>query len=1668
MNSKHIPFGALTSRNGSRLEPLSRSSRRESALILPKGRWSGLTSAAARFERRTKLSALLAICFLSSVFCPLPSALAGSFSGNARVEISDATGGLSWSNSVNALTVQCWFKLSIPSGLNLSENMTILVNRTNGSISDPHAYHLWYDKAGRNIQFSTKGTTPWQGVLIPKPSMDRWYHVAVVRSGNGLTAYVDGQVVTNTSIAVGDSRSTNGVSIGGWGDAKYLYGEVQEVAIYQLARTATAIGLTMFTDQPTNTSELKGYYKLGYSTNAAYFYRNFANTKPLGTDPAVRAGPGAVRFEETDQKGEQSLFDSQVNGGKNAVMPLSGAFAWQQSVFSRAVPGVPFDLSIAYSQGPGSAALGPGWSHSFNTKVSAEGQTVNKVSNWQGGIETWDTTNNTAGATWITRHGEYRGQLTEDGSGSVFWTNAQQRVYRFEPPRTGASLAGNLTAIRDLNGNSMQIQWDPNPDYARITNVVDSAGGNYRFYYNAQNLLTNVTFGDWQIRFGYTNITVFGQPLDFLASKTLTNTGFNYYNVATTTWRFFYNTNNGLLEKIVNPSGSTNVYVQYDDYGRRTNTFNALGEATRTEYGTPGNRQTRTTDAGGFQWIDTYDRSGRVISQRNPLGHETRYGYDEHGNRTAITDANGNTMLLGYDERGNVLAQTNALGEVTLRTYHPFFNKPLTETDPVGWTTTNSYDPNGNLLARSDVLGPLASYSYTTNGLLRTATDANGHTTTNTYNTIGFVTAQTDTAGATTQFSPNELGWNTQATNALNQASSYYFDFNGKTKLWSDPLGRGYVYVYDASGNVLSQRDAKAQFTFFTYDALGRKTSETDRAGAITRFAYTARGQLAYVTNALGRVTSFQYDAANRRTAVVDALGNTNTTVYDANGNAVATIDPLGRRWSKVVDRLNRVVAEADPLGQVSQTLYDAAGRIREMIAPDGNRTTESYDGRGRLTNWVDAVGSSWGYAYDRGGNLTNVTDAKGGNYAMVYGPRDERVLERNQDGKVWTYTYDPLLRVKTQTEPNGTVRTLTYDVGGRLTNVAFSTGRSDTFQYDNNDNPTIVARTGSGPATASQMTYDSMDRVLQYTDAFAKTISYAYNALGRQTTLTYPDGKTLTQSYDAVDRLTNQVFQFNAQTYTTSYAYDAAGRLVQRTYPNGIVQNNTFDPADQLTGLSHALPSPQVGTLNVALAYAHDRNGSTVRVTELGVFPRSKPADRDEIARYTAAARLIDRQITLSNQLSTIAYQYDNSGNMTNANGGGQTWALTYDEDNRTSSLFWDSGITSKLITNRYDALGRRVARTVDGVETRYVLNLAGDMERTLCDVNPTGTILAWYVHGPDLAFKINVEGSLNCYHTDAQGNVIALTGAGGVNLAEFAYTPYGRSLGSTNYVGLPALETQPFLFVGGLGVMEEQGVPGLYFMRARYYSAAAGVFLSTDPVRNIGPTWRPIAYAYANGNPLRYNDPKGEFGWLVGALVGGGLDLAFQLVENGGNFNEVNWGSVAGSALAGALSGGISTGAKFAALQGGKALAANVVLGAATGAIGKLTEIGLEKGANAFGTSVGSDASWGDVGWSAAFGALGGIGFGGTADDLGQQSLKRAEAQYARTAGIHAGLAGKQVQRLVSPQLALDLAETITLKSELSKRILIQSMRSSASGEVSGAVKNSGLEYARTQFGW
>lgn len=1425
--------------------------------------------------------------------------MAASFPSNAYVRVLDPTGGLSITNN-NQFTVACWFKLSVPSGVAVAQDMTILAS---GRASDRYPFALRYNATNGRIEFVAKGaTTTFTYPLLSNPYLERWYHVAVYRDNAEYRAFIDGyELQQQYPSDIGASSNTNGWWIGGWENTKYLYGEVQEVAFYQSAiKDGSDIRHLMYADL-SQESTIKGYFKLGVSTNSQDGFKNLSPNPPSGTEYGTSGGAGTITFEETDQSGEQSRYDSRKNSGSDSIAPLSGAFTWEYSVFARPTPGIAFDLPIMYSSGNAfsgdrigdfepfaNPSMGAGWRHFFETRMvpgraSPQDQVIVQ---WTGARETW--THSTNG--YQPQHKEYRGELTNTVSGDYEWTTPDRKVFRFIDPGSTNQNKGLLTEIRDFNGNRVQIQYLADIATKVVTQVVDSASGTYRFAYNGPRL-TSVTFQAWTVAFTYNASNL------LTAIERFGPTG--QYAAVNTKWQFAYS--NGLLTRIIDPRGNTNVWVNYDAYGRKTNEVDALNRARQTAYNVPSKRQIRHTDPANNHWIETLDRKGRLVALQDPLTNSTRYAYDDRGNTIAITQPLGWRTTYAYDDRANKIAETNELGQVTTWTYN-WFNKATSETNPVGWGTRWTYDAGGNLLRQHDDLGTMVAYTYESNGLVKTAADANGHVTKFAYDTNGFMIATTDAAGNTTRLGVNEWNWKLAVTNALGKVGRMFYDLNGNVTRTEDPLSRTFFTYCDPNGNLLSQSDGKGQFTYHSYNAANERTQTVDRAGATTRFFYNQLGDMDRVVDPLGNTVSNTYDTAARLVKVTDPLTNSVQREYDANNNVVAAIDQLGRRSTTTFDRLNRVVAQADPLGNIVQKTYDDAGRIKTIVSPNGFTTEHDYDGRGRLTRWLDAEGFEWIYDYDGAGNITNITDALLGHYIMTYGPRNERLSEINQDGDLWRYTYDELARLKTQTDPNGTIRTLNYDDGGRLETINFSSGRVNSFVYDDNNNPEMATRLGSGPATVTRLQFDVMDRITECKDHFNKKLNFTYDQLGRRTTLLYPDGKILTNQFDALSRLTNSVDWSNR---VMRYTYDKVNRLLTRQFPNGIVQSNAFDEAGRQTDLAYLAAT----NARIALSYAYDKNGNKLSHSEKGTLDWSKPAKIDEKARYTPANKLIDRLDELS--ANDWIYHYDPSGNMTNAVGNGQSFGLSYDEDNRVTQLVWDWGTSESIISNRMDAVGRRIARTVDGTQTRYVLDLALGMEMILCDTDAYGAISNWYVHGPGgLAYRVDATNGLICYHPDAQGNIISLTDAATNTVAQYAYTPYGRMMpGSTT-------NDNQYRYIGSQGVMNEfpalSGTvndPALFFMRARYYSADAGVFLSTDPVKKIGAGWTPHAYRYAQGNPSRYIDPIGlmdfERIWDgTWRTVGGGTSLVGgSLVIYAGLGVAVGGGAAASPTVAGTV---------------------------------------------------------------------------------------------------------------------------------------------------------------------
>jgi RHS repeat-associated protein len=122
----------------------------------------------------------------------------------------------------------------------------------------------------------------------------------------------------------------------------------------------------------------------------------------------------------------------------------------------------------------------------------------------------------------------------------------------------------------------------------------------------------------------------------------------------------------------------------------------------------------------GTSLTNTYNSSGQVSSQSDPMGQVTSYDFSDMTASTLTgtvikTDPDNNETAYTFFD-GTLTGTTTANGTTSAATTSLVID-PATllddsVTDPDGDTTTNTYDANGNLLTRTNALGNISSYSY--------------------------------------------------------------------------------------------------------------------------------------------------------------------------------------------------------------------------------------------------------------------------------------------------------------------------------------------------------------------------------------------------------------------------------------------------------------------------------------------------------------------------------------------------------------------------------------------------------------------------------------------------------------------------------------------------------------------------------------------------------------------------------------------------------------------------------------------------------------------------------------------------------------------------------------------------------------------------------------------
>jgi RHS repeat-associated protein len=836
-------------------------------------------------------------------------------------------------------------------------------------------------------------------------------------------------------------------------------------------------------------------------------------------------------------------------------------------------------------------------------------------------------------------------------------------------------------------------------------------------------------------------------------------------------------------------------------------------------------------------------QSNRTLTAiRDPDNLATNFGYDGSLRFQSITNRRGHTTTLAYDAQSQRVSSVTApavavFGEGTVAPVYTLASWQKVGV-PYGATSGTAFTP-----PRAD----------TVRGTL------------------------TDPGGHQTRFTANRFGQPLVSAGPLLDTVTIAYNGNGQVGSVTPRLGVSSSYGYDASG-------------FMTSWSVGGITSTARNGGwaqADSIWSGFGVGQRIFLGQS-GRVDSVRIGG---RTGIHDSLQTTYRYTYDSRGRVTLARDPkqhlMAQTWYGGTNG-NRS-KDSLPGGRVITYGYDGYGRrTTDSVVGQPKRTT-TFDVLNRPTNFYDGVNASpTVFAYEDSLNLTRVTDPAGQVYRFTYNAlgwltQERDPLSRNdlyqysRDGELrgWTnrrgqnvdVTYDELHRRRVRSGTNLSTDSLTYSSNGRVI-TGYSAATTETAYLNVRHQPdsvrTVFNLVGGGTQTywrryryTSQALLDStwaehaggafsfLTRRYSYTPALgtldsmrlgANWTRFRYNP-DRQATITrFPGTDSILRTFSVIHGLT----RIEASgVMDDRYHLDSLGRVSQAT--------------DVLASRERAFTYDGLGRLTQTLFRA---NGTGCSWNE-GSGWTCQPAatDSTHVFSYDAVGNRTSQGGVYStgNRIGSFngcAYGTDNDGNVTSRTfvaGPCPSYDFTFiwTADNRLDG-FETSGASVRFA---YDAFGRLVRRDVNGSARSYFL---WDGDHLLAELDGTGAgkvaEYSWY--GLDNPHAILRGFHAHHAHSDALGNVRALTNGTGLVTRTNTYDEWGRLIAATDSALGDSARAR---WKGALWMGPEVE---LYYMRNRWYEPWTGRFLSEDPIGLAGGINQ---YLFAAADPIGGLDPFG-----------------------------------------------------------------------------------------------------------------------------------------------------------------------------------------------------------------
>jgi RHS repeat-associated protein len=875
----------------------------------------------------------------------------------------------------------------------------------------------------------------------------------------------------------------------------------------------------------------------------------------------------------------------------------------------------------------------------------------------------------------------------------------------------------------------------------------------------------------------------------------------------------------------------------------------------------------------------------RLVSISDEVGHRVEFSYDGRGRLGEIRDTAGRIIGLEYDLRDLLMAITgpdpNGAGARVVLVQH-------------------EYNDEGMLVRATDAVGAAMHYTYEQE-LLVGETNRDGVSFYFSYDRLGHDARCVRTWGDGgifdhhLQYDP--VAGITAVTNSLGAVTRYHHD-GAVVHRVIDALGVERVTAYDEDYLIIERVDGTGRTTTYEYDDAGRPTLVQHPDGSTVVLRYGSHSNPVDLTDRAGGRWSWQYDEFNRPVERQDPTGATTRYEY-AGAELTAVIFPDGGRmefgrdgsgniaWMKRAsgaierwryDALGRAVEEVSASGAKETRTYDLRGRLVGVIGEDGNPRRLQYSGEGHvlsasdqhshLTMTYTGLGQvasrregdrTISFDYDTEDRLIGIVNELGRRYRLERGPTGEVEQEIDFEGNRRTFERDAEGRPVRIGHPSGAWTERKYDDAGRLAAVIHSDGTKRVYRY-RHDGALIEAGTERGTLHLER---DALGRVLREVQG-DDWVEQQLSAQGIPEKISSSLGAAL----EAVLREDGSMLSLSDEVgdYSIQFERDELGREVERNVPGSLSLRSQYSGGR--TSRQHA-ESPsgpivdrtytwQLGRQLIrtedfeeTTEYAYDVGGAAVAARGPNGLKRVRMADA--AGRLHRHMDLSDRKHGGNGQLlqavtteGVTRSRYDTDGRLIERyTPGGDVWRYRWDGEGMLRAVERPDG---SMVEFTYDALGRRLSKTINGRTKRWLwLGHTPLHEWTTGGDESHDDVVTWVFDALTSApiARLSPAGNASIVSDDAGRPIVAVDERG---------EPVWRARADLWRGVIPeegALEICPFRFPG----QYEDEETGLYYNRFRYYDPDAGQYISPDPLRLIGGL---NLYAYAR-DPHRYADVLG-----------------------------------------------------------------------------------------------------------------------------------------------------------------------------------------------------------------